>query len=61
MDSIIKSRLKNNLELTACDGINGQAKFEQKESKKSFSAGGTIYNDRKLVRFWDRVVPKFWY
>ena len=51
MDSIIKSRLKNNLELTACDGINGQAKFEQKESKNSFSAGGTIYNDRKFVRF----------
>lgn len=51
MDSIINSRLKNSLELIACDGINGQAKFEQKESKDSFSAGGTIYNDRKFVRF----------
>lgn len=47
MNSIIKSWLENDLELIARDGINGQARFEQKESKNSFSAGGTICNDGK--------------
>lgn len=47
MDSIIKSWLENNLELIAGDGINGQAKFEPKESKNLFSASGTICNDGK--------------
>lgn len=61
MDSIIKSWLESDLELTVSGSIDEYAKPEKSELEKSFSAGGTIHSDGKFDRFLPSIVPKFWY
>lgn len=61
MDSIIKSRLESDLELTVSGSIGRNAKSEKNESKISFPARGTIHSDGKYIRFLPEIVPKFWY
>ena len=61
MDSIIKSRLESDLELTVSGSIGRNAKSEKNEPKKLFPAGGTIHSDGKIIRFLPVIVPKFWY
>lgn len=61
MDSIIKSRLESDLELTVSGSADRNAKSEKNESKNSFPAGGTIHSDGKKYRFLSAIVPKFWY
>ena len=61
MNSIIKSRLESDLELTVLGSIGRNAKSGENESKNSFPAGGTIHSDGKFIRFSSPIVPKFWY
>ena len=61
MDSIIKSWLESDLELTVSGSIGRNAKLGENESKNSFPAGGTIHSDGKFIRFLPPIVPKIWY
>ena len=54
MDSIIKSRLESDLELTASGSADEYAKPEKSELENSFSAGGTIHSDGIFNRFYLR-------
>lgn len=61
MDSIIKSWLESDLELTVCGNIARNAKSEKNELKILFPARGTIHSDGKFIRFLPPIVPKIWY
>ena len=54
MDSMIKSRLESDLELTVSGSVDEHAKPEKIESENSFSAGGTIHSDGNLFDFYFR-------
>lgn len=49
MDSIIKSWLESDLELTVSGSADEHAKSEKIESRNSFPAGGTIHSDGKFI------------
>ena len=49
MDSIIKSRLESDLELTVLDSAGKHAKSEKIKLKILFPARGTIHSDGKFI------------
>ena len=61
MDSIIRPWLETDLELTVSGSADEHTKPEEIEPENSFSAGGTIHSDGKIIRFSSPIVPKIWY
>ena len=59
MDSIIKSRLESDLELTVLGSADEHAKSEKIKLKILFPARGTIHSDGKFIRHILPIVPKF--